>query len=254
MAKRVDLNGVDTWYDERGTGEPLVLLHGGLVGANAFEAMAPHLEDRFRLYVPERRGHGHTPDQPGPITFDLMADDTITFIETVVGGPVFLAGHSDGGILTLLIAQRRPDLVRKAVPISASMHHDVVLGLSDMSVENVVEWMGDDYAATSPDGRDHLPKFAAKVLRMWREEPELHPSDLTDISVPTLIMAADDDAITFEHTTGLFEAIPGAQLAIVPGTSHALIDEKPALVAQLLADFLTNDPIETRIPVRRRKD
>ncbi len=253
MPTRVDLNGVDTWYDERGDGEPLVLLHGGLMGADAFDAMVPYLEDRFRLYLPERRGHGHTPDQPGPITFDLMADDTIAFIETVIGGPVSLAGHSDGAILTLLIAQRRPDLVRKAFPISASMHHDVVLGLDEMSVESVVEWLGDDYAAVSPDGRDHLPEFAGKVLRMWREEPQLRPADLADITVPTLILAADDDAITFEHTTGLFEAIPGAQLAIVPGTSHALISEKPALVSQLLADFLTNDPIETRIPVRRRK-
>ena len=60
-----------------------------------------------------------------------------------------------------------------------------------------------------------------------------------------------NDAITLAPTERLFEAIPGAQLAIVPGTSHTLIDERQSLVADLTADLLPNDPIETRIRIRR---
>ncbi|MFZ0755937.1 MAG: alpha/beta hydrolase, partial [Trebonia sp.] len=89
------------WYDTRGQGDPLVALHPGGAGVDS-RALAPTvaaLARHFRVYTPEQRGHGHTPDVAGPITFELMAQDTITFIETVIGGPVHLLGCSDGAIL-----------------------------------------------------------------------------------------------------------------------------------------------------------
>src|SRR4051794_27961213 len=97
MGDYVDVGGVRTWYDEDGEGEPLVLMHGGLVDARFFEENIGPLAQHFHVYTPERRGHGHTPDVEGPITYDLMAQDTIAFLEAVVGEPVHLVGHSDGG-------------------------------------------------------------------------------------------------------------------------------------------------------------
>ena len=79
--------------------------------APTVEALSRHLQ----VYTPEQRGHGHTPDVEGPITFELMAQDTIAFIETVVDGPALLLGCSDGAILALTVALRRPDLVRRLV-------------------------------------------------------------------------------------------------------------------------------------------
>ena len=77
VADRIELGGVSTWYDERGDGEPLVLLHGGSSDASAFDALSPRLAEAFHLYLPDRRGHGRTPDVDGPITYDLMAEDTV---------------------------------------------------------------------------------------------------------------------------------------------------------------------------------
>ncbi len=250
MASQIELNGVLTWYEERGAGEPLVLLHGGFANATAFDRMAPGLTDAFHVYIPERRGHGHTPDVDGPITFDLMADDTVAFLERVVGGPAHLVGHSDGAILCLLVALRRPDLIRKMVPISGNFHYEGSFSI-DFSLEQMERWIGDEYGEKSPDGRDHFPIVGAKILRMWREEPTLVASDLSAIAVPTLIMAADDDVIAIDHTIAMYHAIPGAELAIVPGTSHALIDEKPELLDRLILDFLSRDPVPTMVPVRR---
>ncbi len=252
LANRIDLDGVLTWYEERGTGDPLVLLHGGFGTARAFDRMAPGLDGSFRLSIPERRGHGRTPDVDGPITFDLMTDDTIAFIERVIGGPVHLVGHSDGAILCLLVALKRPDLVRRMVPISGQFHHEATASL-DFSLEEMERWMGDDYGAISPDGREHFPVVAAKILRMWREEPTLTVADLAGIAVPTLIMAADDDGVAIGHTVRMYHALPGAELAIIPGTSHGLIDEKPDLIDRLILDFLTRDPVPTMMPVRRGK-
>jgi hypothetical protein len=81
MARYVQLGGVRTWYDEHGAGEPLVLMHGGLVDSRFLEPNLPPLAERFHVYTPDRRGHGHSPDADGPITYQLMADDTIAFLE-----------------------------------------------------------------------------------------------------------------------------------------------------------------------------
>jgi pimeloyl-ACP methyl ester carboxylesterase len=77
---------------------------------------------------------------------------------------------------------------------------------------------------------------------------------LKKIKCPTLILAGDDEPFTTAHTVELYEAIPNAQLAIVPGTSHAVLKEKPELVKSILQGFYhdPNFPI-TLNPNRRLK-
>jgi pimeloyl-ACP methyl ester carboxylesterase len=65
-----------------------------------------------------------TPDIDGPITYEQMAQDTIAFLEQVVGGPAPLVGHSDGAPVALLVALRRPDLVPRLVFAAGVFHHD----------------------------------------------------------------------------------------------------------------------------------
>ena len=84
----IDVAGMRTWHEVTGEGTPLVLLHGGFASASSFYEQTPVLAaGGYRVYVPERRGHGHTPDVDGPITYALMADDTIAYLETVVKTP-----------------------------------------------------------------------------------------------------------------------------------------------------------------------
>ena len=87
-------DGLDTQADEieEGTGEPLVLLHGGLCTNETWAAQMPAFAERFHVVAPERRGHGHTADVPGPLTFADMATDTIGFLDRIVGGPAHLVG------------------------------------------------------------------------------------------------------------------------------------------------------------------
>jgi pimeloyl-ACP methyl ester carboxylesterase len=229
----VQLGEVRTWYDERGSGEPLVLLHGGMGDASNFLANVDALAERFHVYLPERRGHGHTPDVDGPITYAAMAADTVAFLETIVGGAAHLVGYSDGAIVGLLIAKDRPDLVARMVCISGNFHFD---GL-------VPDTSGIDEA--------HLPPSAAKVARMWTQEPSMTTAELGNIRARTLVMAADDDAVTLEHTIAMYRAIPDSELAIVPGTSHLLIGEKPALCNRLILDFLVDAAPATFLPIRR---
>ncbi|WP_020390408.1 alpha/beta fold hydrolase [Kribbella catacumbae] len=252
MGEYVQLGAVKTWYDEQGEGEPLVLMHGGLVDARFFAANTPALAEHFQVYVPERRGHGHTPDVEGPIGYQVMADDTIAFLETVIGQPADLVGHSDGAVTALLVAMQRPELVNRLVLISGGFNKSGEAGPEmEWDVPAITQFLGPAYGEVSPDGEDHFPVVATKIGEMAAKEPDLQASELAAVTARTLIMFADDDLVTLAHSVEMYDNIPNAEFAVVPGTSHFLVQEKPELVNQLVLDFLTNDPVPTVAGIRR---
>lgn len=251
MASYVDLDGVRTWYDERGDGEPLVLLHPGGVDARALGPNVEGLAGTFRTFTPERRGHGHTPDVEGPMTYEAMARDTVAFVETVVGGPAHLLGCSDGAVVALLAARQRPDLVRRLVCAAGVFHRD---GWVPQAVDPDLEppdFMVEAYGEVSPDGIDDHPVVTAKLKAMHASGPTLTARDLAGIATPTLVMVADDDEVVLEHAVEWYRSMPTAELAVVPGTSHGLLVEKPDLCNRLVTDFLAHDPVPTFAPIRR---
>jgi len=257
MGTYVDIGGIKIWFDEEGSGDPLVLLHGGLVTNATWGAQLPAFAERYHVFAPERRGHGHTPDVDGPFSFEDMATDAIGFLETVVGAPAHLVGWSDGGTLALLVAIRRPDLVRKFVSMGALYNTQG----NAPEAEGMIEHMDPDapdmamfkemYEASSPDGGDHWPVVVRKLVEMWLREPDISIDELGRIAVPALIMSGDDDMVRLDHTVQIYHAIPGAELAVVPGTSHAVLMEKPELVNTIILDFLTKEPTPTMMPMRR---
>jgi pimeloyl-ACP methyl ester carboxylesterase len=257
MGGYVEIGELKTWYDEQGAGEPLVLLHGGLSTNETWARQMSDFAARFRVIAPERRGHGHTPDLDGPLSYEVMAADTIGFLDAVVGGPAHLVGWSDGGIVGLLVAMARPDLVRKLVAMSANFDTSggapgATEGLTSMTADSDdLAVFRTSYEAASPDGPGHWPVVVAKFLEMVSTQPNITVEQLGRIGAPTLVLAGDDDIISLEHTSALFRAIPNSELAIVPGTSHALMMEKPELVNRLILDFLEKDPVPTFMPLRR---
>jgi pimeloyl-ACP methyl ester carboxylesterase len=243
---------VTMWHHEVGSGEPLVLLHGGAVDGRFFEGTIGPLTERFHVFVPDLRGHGHTPDAEGPFSYEAFATDTIAFLESAVGGPAHLVGHSIGAGVALLVALRRPDLVARLVLVSGAFHHDgLVTGADGIDVDQVVAAFGTAYGEVSPDGEAHYRVVIEKVAALDMNEPDLPESVLAEISPRTLVVAGDDDIVTLEHTLSLYRGIPDAELAVVPGTSHFLLQEKPTLCWQLILPFLPNDPVPTVAPVRR---
>ena len=253
MAHYAIVDGLRTWYDEHGDGEPLVLLHPGGAGVDtrAFGPNVGALSGRFHVFLPERRGHGHTPDVEGPITFDAMAADTIAFIETVVGRPTHMVGCSDGATVALFVARRRPDLVRRLGLIAGVFHLD---GWHPSAIDPDIEppeFLERLYGEVSPDGPAHYPTIVKKLADMHTIEPKLSPADLEDVKSRTLVMVGDDDEVTLEHAIETYRGLPEAELMIVPGTSHGLLVEKPDLCNGVILDFLSNDPVPTMAPIRR---
>ena len=253
MADYVQLDGLRTWYEEHGDGEPLVALHPGGAGVDS-RAWRPNLgalAAHFHVYTPDRRGHGHTPDAEGPITFDAMAQDTIAFLETVVGCPAHVVGCSDGATVALLVALRRAELISRLVLVAGVFHFDGwAPGVIDPTAKPP-EFLERLYGEVSPDGPGHYPVIVDKLAQMHTREPTLTAGDLGRLKARTLVMVGDDDEVTLEHAVAMYRGLHDGELMVVPGTSHGLLVEKAALCNGAIVEFLTTDPVPTIAPIRR---
>src|SRR2546425_11978819 len=96
------------YYEASGTGEPLLLLHGGFGTVEDFSSQTPELSKHFRVIAFERPGYGHTADTKEPFHFDTMSEHAVDFIETLGLGPTNLVGWSDGAAIALLVSISRP--------------------------------------------------------------------------------------------------------------------------------------------------
>jgi pimeloyl-ACP methyl ester carboxylesterase len=247
----LEVAGLRTWHEVAGEGAPgtgpVVLLHGGLAGASSWGGQVPALAAAgYRVYLPERRGHAHTPDVAGPLTYSVMADDTIAYLDQVIGGPANLVGWSDGAVVGLLVAQRRPDLAARLVLIGQYLNSagqvpgSVLEDLSDAADDPFVSFLREEYGQTSPDGPDHFDVVYAKTIQMWNTEPELDLAILRDVDLPSLVLQGDRDVVTVAHSAEIAATLPRGRLAVLPGT-HLLPVESPRLVSDLLIAFLRAD-------------
>ena len=239
-----------------GPGSPNAPCGSRLSTNAAWFAQLPVFGEHFHVLAPERRGHGHTPDVEGPLHDADTAADTIAFLDEVVGGAAHLVGWSAGGIVGLLVAIARADLVRKLVVVGTNYDLEGLVPEMALSVD-AMDPAGDDmaffrdaYIAVTRDGADHRPVFVAKSMAMVTSEPHIDVSYHGRISAPTLVAVGDDDLISLEHTVALSRAIPGSQLAVIPNSSHAVVIEKAHLFNELVLAFLEHEQTPTMMPVR----
>jgi pimeloyl-ACP methyl ester carboxylesterase len=94
---------------------------------------------------------------------------------------------------------------------------------------------------------------AAKIREMAKAEPDLDASELAGVRQRALVMFSDDDLMTLSRAVEIYDALPNAELAVVPGASHFLTQEKRQLVNTIVLDFLTNEPVATVAPIRRAR-
>ena len=235
------------YYETSGAGEPLLLLHGGFGTVEDFASQTPALAKHFKVVAFERPGHGHTADTAEPFSFDTMSAYTIDFIESLKLGAMNLVGWSDGAIIALLVTISRPELVRRLVSVGGlfnanSQSPEDLNWIRSLTPEYFRKHMAalvGRYDEISPDGPAHFPVVFEKTKRLWLNEPNIAREDLAKISAPTMVMAGDRDAIPPEHTLELFRSIKGAQLCIIPDTTHFLLSENPGMVNRAILEFLT---------------
>jgi pimeloyl-ACP methyl ester carboxylesterase len=244
-----ELREAKIWYRTDGAGEPVLLLHGGLTDSRDFAGNLDRLAENFRIYLPDRRAHGRSPDVEGPLTLEVMAADMEEFVETVVGRAAHVVGYSAGASVAMYLAMTRPDLVRSLVAISGALGRDGWLVRPQAG--DPPEPLLRAYAEVSPDGPEHFRVVIEKASAA-SEESGRPPADLAAFDRPALVIVADDDFVELRHAVEIYEALPDATLAVLPAASHLLFQEQHGdAVVEMVAEFLTNGHRSTLLPIRR---
>ena len=253
--KFLTIDGHKIWCKQWGNhGEPVVLLHGGLSNTENWERqILPAVEKTHQPFAYDRTAHGRTKIRDGFMHFDFQVDEFIAYIEKVVKKPVHVIGWSDGGNIGLLASIKRPDLIKSLVGIG--MNYTYKGGISfDLNNVSVSDEEKASFAKMSKQDPELLITIIRKAFKVWSSEPKLKLKDLAKVKCPVLVLAADDEPFTSELTFKMYEAIPNARLAVVPGTSHALVKEKPKLMHAIIKDFYKSlDFPITKMPNRRKK-
>jgi pimeloyl-ACP methyl ester carboxylesterase len=239
----VELGGISCYFEEAGTGDPVLLLHGGYCSIETMRPQIDDLSDRYRVLAFERPGHGRSPDRDGTISFDAMLAETVAYLRAMQVDRAHVIGFSDGAILGHLMAIRHPERVRSLIAISGNVDPSVGTDLAEEELalampRSAIEGLTRDYNRLSADGPEHGEIVFGKLMEMWKREPNITREELRTIAAPTLVMGADHDLIPLEHTVMIRSTIPDAQLCVIPNASHMLMTDRSDLVNLALSEFL----------------
>ena len=233
------VNGLRMYYETRGEGEPLVLLHGAFGLAMDLPALAKNR----RVIAVELQGHGHTADIDRPLSVEQMADDTAALLKELKIERADFFGYSMGGVVALGVAIRHPSLVRK-LAINGSYFGSVEAAFEPEAFKQFLSLPADfappmlkaPYDKVAPDPTK-WPTLVAKIKKAGMEFKGFARDDLKAIKAPVLITLGDRDGIRPEHVVEMFRLIPGSKLAIIPGADHFLIFQSPEKLLPMIAAF-----------------
>lgn len=248
-----EVRGVKLYTQIYGSGAPIVFLHGGLqFFDNSFEQQRDYFASFRKVIGIDQRGHGHSPDNSQPFSYQEMAEDTAALIEQLGLGPVDVVGHSDGGNVGLLLARDHPQLVRRLVisgaNLRASLSADESKRRSQRSPQEVADELPPtfraDYLKVIPDGAEHWLTLVAKSWQLWLTPVVLETVDLKAIKIPVLVMAGDHDFTSIEENTEIYRGLPQGQLLILPATGHGTFSQRPEIVNLAIRTFLEQSDLD----------
>lgn len=253
----VAVNGLNMYYETHGpdSGQPLVLLHGGMSATGtSFGMLLPGLAQSRRIIALEQQAHGHTADIDRPLSFDQMADDTAAALAQLGVTNADFFGYSVGAAIALQVAIRHPGLVRKLVLASVSynsagMHPGLQEGMASLTPEAFVgSPFYEEYLQIAPRPED-FPRLVNRMKQLDSEVQDWPAEDIQSIKAPTLLIYGDSDIIRPEHAVEMFRllgggvmgdmvGLPNSQLAILPGTTHVTVVHQVDLLLSIIPAFL----------------
>ncbi|MDQ1402503.1 MAG: hypothetical protein QOG03_819 [Actinomycetota bacterium] len=267
-------DGSEIHVTERGSGPPLLLLHGVTLSTVTWHYQQRELSATHRVIAIDHRGHGRSTGEAGTFTIDRLADDLAEIIEQLDLRNAVVVGHSMGGMTLMKMATDHPELVAERCAGLVLMSTDagpgsIVPGWA--LVSRVVTPVSQRYlrlAGRLPGGllpstdlsyllarlgfgRGPSPTHveltrvmtgavpAPIVAEFWGSIARFNVGHALDrIGVPTLVFVGSRDAMTpVRHSRHIAERVPGAELEILPGAGHMMMLERHAEVSDRLARF-----------------
>jgi pimeloyl-ACP methyl ester carboxylesterase len=250
-----DVNGLSLYYEEHGSGEPLVLLHGGIGAAELLAPIIPALAAGRRVIAVDLQGHGRTADIDRPLRPELMAGDIAALIEHLGLEHADVMGYSLGGLTALRTAIQHPERVRRLVLVSIPFrrdgsHPEVVAAMDAMAPE-VADALKQSplyelYSRLAPQVED-WPRLIAKISEALKDDYDWS-ADVAALQPQTMLVYADADSVRPDHIVEFFallggglrdagwdhSAQPSARLAILPGTTHYDVSTSPGLAPAVI--------------------
>ncbi len=245
------------YYEEHGSGEPLVMLHGGIGASETLAPLVPGFDRR--VILADLQGHGRTPDSDRPLRPESMADDVAALAAELGLDSIDLFGYSLGGTVALRTAIQHPELVRRLVLVSIAMrrdgnHPEVVVameGLTEAAAEPMkASPVYAHYAEVAPRPED-WPVLIRKTGELLRVDYDW-TAEIAGVRAQTLLVYADADSIRPDHVAEFYGLLggglgdpgwdgshPAAQLAVLPGCTHYDLLASPLLVPAVEA-FLSS--------------
>src|SRR5579862_6359455 len=217
-----DVNGLHIYYEQRGEGPPLVLLHGGLLTVElSFGAAIPRLAEHHRVIAVELQGHGRTADIDRPMAFEHLAADVVGLLDHLGIERADVFGFSLGGLTTYELLVHHPARIRRAVVASADHHNDRggEARPGRLPTEADFATMRDAYVAVAPDPA-HFEEFAERTATLVGGFGGWTDDQLRGIEAPVLVLIGDTDFILVPNAAEAAELLPHGQLAVLPGTTH----------------------------------
>src|SRR5215211_3313171 len=206
-----------------------------------WEPVASRLAREFRVITPDSRGHGHSTNSGETLSYGLLADDVAALTRALGLERPYIAGWSDGGQVALELAVRHPETAR-ALIIGGAYPDFVSSGLRAEHrnlIDNLDAELGDEaeeLRALHADWTGLVEQSAA----MWLNYEGISGEDISNISAPVLVLAADhDELVSLDLSIALYNNLPAAELAVCPGAGHEspMSAERAEVFAALIADF-----------------
>jgi pimeloyl-ACP methyl ester carboxylesterase len=253
--EQIEVHGASLFVEEHGQGDPLVLVHAGLLSGGSWGGVVPLLADSFRVITFDSRGHGRSTNPSGALSYEQLADDTAALIEVLGLDRPFVGGWSDGGEVALQVGLRHPGRARALIAGGTSLE----LGSEATRAElRAVFHVNDDGVVdldavagafeqtllpmlrhAHPGGEQHWQTIVQQSLTMWLTYVGLTRDEVERITEPVLVVVGDrDEHVPVEEAVRLYRWLPEAELAILPGASHLRPIMEPASFACSVTDFL----------------
>ena len=252
---KVLVDGVGIYYEEEGTGEPVLLLHGALgTGRRHFRRQAAALAPRYRVILPDTYGYGKS-DRRAEFSPDFYYEDAAQMaglLRALGIDRAHVGGFSDGAIIALCLALDFPELVHSLALAGASSYIDEPMvtelrkltppeDLPEPLQQALARAHGDDY------WRDLVRVWFAGQEAILRRGGDINRERLGEIRCPMLLIhGAADDVILPHHAEIIQAAVPQAELIVLPGRGHFVLDEAPKETSDLILDFLERHPMTGR--------
>ena len=218
-------------YEVRGSGKDLLLLHGNGENSNYFAFQMAEFSRSFRVWALDTRGHGNTPRGTGPFTISRFADDLLAFLDDHRIEKAILLGFSDGGNIALVFALRHPERVEKLILNGANLDTSGVEPRIQIPIELGFR-AARLFSAFSPEAKRRM-----ELLGLMVDSPNVPEKALREIKIPTLVIAGTHDLIRARETRRIAAAIPGAELAWIPG-DHCIAAKNPEAFNRRVLQFL----------------